>query len=282
GLVTQYGYNSASEVIQITDPAGNITTQSYDVRGRVIQRDDPNLGLWSYDYTVLNQLKQQTDAKSQVSSLSYDVLGRITEQVTPDLTSTFVYDTATNGIGQLHYMETSAGDRRTHAYNAHGRPNKTTVRIDSQNYVYQHAYNSDGRLNTVQYPSGYKVQYVYSGNQRVLTTLREYGTNTLLWNAPRADRDASGQATCMRLGSGAHVRHQFDPVTPRLINSQAGAYAGPTNDLAHLSYQYDALGNLTSRYDAREVLSETFEYDGLNRLTHATTDSTTRVVEYDM
>ena len=281
-LVTEYGYNSAGELIQVTDPAGNITTQSYDVRGRVIERDDPNLGLWSYDYTVLNQLKQQTDAKSQVSSLSYDVLGRITQQVAPDLTSTFVYDTATNGIGLLHYMETSAGDRRTHGYNAHGRPNQTTIRIDNQDYIYKQAYNSDGRLNTLEYPSGYKVQYVYNGNQRVLSTLREYGTNTLLWNALRADRDASGQATFMRLGSNAQVTHQFDADTHRLTGIQAGAYGGPTNDLVQLSYQYDALGNPTSRYDALEVLNETFDYDNLNRLTHATTDSITRVVEYDM
>src|SRR5690606_625731 len=129
------------------------------------------------------------------------------------------------------------------------------------------------------YPSGYKVQYVYNGNQRVLSTLREYSTNVLLWNAPRADRDASGQATFMRLGSNAQVTHQFDADTHRLTGIQAGSYGGPTNDLVQLSYQYDALGNLTSRYDALEVLNETFDYDNLNRLTHATTGSITRVVE---
>ena len=44
--------------------------------------------------------------------------------------------------------------------------------------------------------------------------------------------------------------------------------------MQNLSYTYDRLGNPLSRSDANTSLSETFAYDGLNRLISATVNLT--------
>ena len=44
--------------------------------------------------------------------------------------------------------------------------------------------------------------------------------------------------------------------------------------MQNLSYTYDLLGNPLSRSDANTSMSETFAYDGLNRLTSPTVNLT--------
>src|SRR5690554_972146 len=277
-VVTEYAYNAAGDLLSVTDPAGNVTSNTVDARGRVVQRVDPDMGTWNYQYTVLDQLKQQTDAKSQTTTLSYDALGRLTEQVTSDLTSEFVYDSAANGIGLLDYMETSDGNRRSHTYDSYGRVISTTVRTDATHRTFNHSYNSDGRLATLSYPSGYQVSYEYTGVQRSLSALRETSTNDLLWRAD--ERHANGQTTQTSLDGVVSIARQFDPLTGLLTDIQAGPNATPTT-LVNISYDYDVLGNLTNRYDANEILSESFQYDNLNRLTQATTGSTVYTADYN-
>ena len=51
-------------------------------------------------------------ADARISSPS-DKLGRLTGRTEPDLTSTWVYDTQTEGIGNLASTSTTAGFQRT-------------------------------------------------------------------------------------------------------------------------------------------------------------------------
>jgi hypothetical protein len=46
--------------------------------------------------------------------------------------------------------------------------------------------------------------------------------------------------------------------------------AGAGNIVENFSYTYDVLGNVLTRADANENLTETFTYDNLNRVTSAT------------
>jgi hypothetical protein len=46
--------------------------------------------------------------------------------------------------------------------------------------------------------------------------------------------------------------------------------AGSGNIVENFSYTYDVLGNVLTRSDANESLTETLTYDNLNRLTQAT------------
>ena len=274
-ITTTYDYNAAGELIEVTDPAGNELTNLVDVRGRVYRTWDPSIGYIYYEYTVLNQPKQKTSSGKD-TYFYYDKLGRLTSLVEDNLTSTFVYDTATNGTGRLKEMSTSDGNKRIHYYDSLGRPSQTRLTIDSGNYDYLYSYNSDGRLNTVEYPSGYEVRYEYTGTQRYLQYLKEDSSGNTLWTAN--SRNAAGQFTqaTMNLSNSYTVDRTYDAYG-RITDVEAGT----SNAIADLTFTYDKLGNLTQRQDLNQSVTETFAFDAMNRMIGATIGSTTKSVTYN-
>ena len=78
-------------------------------------------------------------------------------------------------------------------------------------------------------------------------------------------RDAEGRVSQETAGSGTVTNRAFDANTGALT----GVAAGTGSSVANLAFGFDALGNLTSRGDANLSTSESFVYDGLNRLTSA-------------
>ena len=60
-------------------------------------------------------------------------------------------------------------------------------------------------------------------------------------------------------GNGVVTRQSFDPQTGRLTAILAGAGSIVEN----FSYTYDVLGNVLSRADANQNLTETFTYDAV-------------------
>jgi YD repeat-containing protein len=67
-------------------------------------------------------------------------------------------------------------------------------------------------------------------------------------------------------GNGVVTNHIFDAATGRLTGIEVGSGGA----IADFSYVYDARGNLKSRAEARTGVSESFDYDELDRLTTAT------------
>jgi RHS repeat-associated protein len=260
---TTYVYDAFGNMVQVTDAVGNVTTNTYDPRGRKVASSDPDMGSWSYTYDVLDKLKTQTDAKSQTTTLTYDLLGRTTQRVAPDQTATWVYDTATNGIGKLASASTDSGYARSHSYDALGRASQVTYTINGINHNIGTGYDAASRINAVTYPTGFAVAYTYNayGYQAQLTNA---ATSQALWTADA--RDAELHLTRQTAGNGVVTVQDFDADTGRLSNIEAGT-AGAVQSFA---YTYDLLGQLLTRSDANTSMGETFTYDTRNRLTSST------------
>jgi RHS repeat-associated protein len=82
----------------------------------------------------------------------------------------------------------------------------------------------------------------------------------VFWTANAVN--AAGQLTQATAGNGVTTNRAFDALTGRLT----GVTAGASNSVANLGFAYDALGNLASRSDPLSFGTESFTYDGLNRL----------------
>ncbi len=96
----------------------------------------------------------------------------------------------------------------------------------------------------------------------VLETIDNPDSGYVYWR--RLNSDLRGNVTNMRFGNGVETTRSFDAATGRLtaINS-----AKPNAQAVQaLTYNFDTLGNLTSRADTLQGLSETFGYDKLNRV----------------
>jgi RHS repeat-associated protein len=264
GKVMNYAYDAVGNPVQTTDALGNVVTATYDLRGRKIASSDPDLGSWSYSYNALGLLVSQTDAKSQTVSLTYDKLNRLVQRVEPDMTSVWVYDTAAHGVGKLASSSISAGPGngfgRSITYDTLGRPSQLSTTIDGATYTMGATYDANSRLAKVSYPSGFTARYGYN-SLGFANQLADDATGQAQWTANAMD--AEGHLTQTTAGNGLVSTMGFDTKTGRLLSIGTGTGSAVQN----LSYTYDLLGNPLSRSDANTSLSETFTYDGLNRLT---------------
>ena len=280
--ITDYAYDPFGNLIKTTDVKGNVTTVTYDLRGRKVGMADPDMGAWSYQYNVLGELISQTDAKAQTTSMVYDKLGRMIQRNEPDLVSTWTFDTCAKGVGKLCRATADNGYQRNHTYDALGRPATTSSTIDTT-YVTALSYDAHGRIATQTYPTGFAVKHVYTA-LGYLAEVRNHATNALYWQANVMD--AAGHLTRQTYGNGIVTNKIYQASSDRLTE----ILAGPGNAVQNISYQYDRLGNLSARHDYATVpaapLSEYFDYDKLNRLiyheqTSAAQGASARYLSFD-
>jgi len=281
GYTTSYVYDGFANLLRTTDPKGNQITVGYDNLGRKTQLADPDLGTWTYAVNPLGQTYSQTDAKNQTTVFSFDELGRMVRRLNPDQDGRWEYDSATKGKGQLAEAYTwvaGAKDyRRIYSYDNLGRPASTTISLD-WDYVEEYGYDSFGRANATTYRRNAKggsggpfntVTKLYNAqgyaSQQQFTSNSGSGT---IWTAVASD--AQGRVTQEQLGNGLVRRKTYNGYTGHLTGIATGANASNASQQDD-GYGYDSLGNLTSRTQlistAGAPVSETFSYDGLNRMT---------------
>lgn len=267
---TAYQYDSFGNLKQVTDIAGNLTKMFYDLRGRKTSMADPDMGTWTYKYNVLSELREQKDAKLQTITMTYDLLGRMKTRVLPngEGTGTWTYDTATKGIGKLESVSNPHATE-TYAYDSLSRPSSVTTSIGGLSYTTTTGYDAFSRIDTLTYPSGFKLKHRYDVAGNLFELRQDSDTGPRYWTANSAD--ARGRLTNETYGNDLITQHQFDPATADLTNIQAGPAGNPTA-VQNVSPSFDALDNLTARtwWDGTALRTETFGYDGLNRLTSVT------------
>jgi RHS repeat-associated protein len=278
--VTSYTYEPFGNLASVTDPLGNVIRVAYDRLGRKTQLQDPNLGTWNYTVNALGEVRTQRDAKNQTIKLRYDVLGRLVHRLGPDQDHRFVFDTGTKGIGKLAEAATYTGTgtvdyRRLHTYDSLGRPQRTTVRLDVD-FVTQSSYDGNGRLSRVDHirrtvgaTSGGRtvgVDYAYTANGYLGQLRRADGA--ILWTVN--EQDALDRVLQQTHGNGVLTRRSFHATRGLLEGIAAGPNGAADGSVQNDAYSYDSIGNLTSRSQLNGsggLISETFDYDALNRLT---------------
>ena len=265
GGTISYSYDPFGNLIKTRDAQNNEVIIAYDNLGKKISMDDPDMGYWSYGYNSYGELTSQTDAKGQTNNLSYDVLGRLIQRVEAEGTTSWAYDTATNGVGLLHTATGPGGAGEpayleTHSYDSLSRPSSTTQNIKSKDFTTLISYDTAGRLGQVSYPTGFAVDYSYT-TTGYLDEITKSSDLSLIWKAKA--RDAEGRVREAQLGNGLTEWTDVDELG-RVTSRRLSGGLGLQLDLA---MTFDLVGNLTARQDNIQDREETFGYDALNRLT---------------
>ncbi len=205
----------------MTDANGVTTTLTYDTLGRhKIAMDDPDMGQWSYQYDILGNLISQTDAKNQTVTQTYDLLGRMTERVEPEGTTTWIYDSAANGIGKLAEVSAPQGYSKTLTYDSLGRATSDTTTASWLTTTTSTEYDSFSRVSKETRPRGLVVENIYN-DQGYLKAVRTP-------EAQIGDYDA------------LHLSQKWDEIQPQL-----------EQELQEAQAQADQLGAQAAVYRAR-------------------------------
>ena len=285
GGVTSYDYDAFGGLVRVQDPGGAVSIGSHDLRGFRTQWSDADRGLWTFSGNSLGERVGWTDAKGQSFSLAYDALGRVVSRTEPEGTSTWTWGSsaASRNIGRL-VAASGYGYAEAYAYDDRGRPARRTITTD-QGYQYDYTYDANGALESVTYPvspvpAGGTAQrlkvhfgYSYGAPVRITDVTDGVAGSRVLWSLGAATD--IGQATSESLAGGlVSVQSTYRAWTGELLGRQAGV--GPVaGNRQNLEYQWDTAGNLASRRDVNQSLTESFALDALGRVVSSTSNGTT-------
>jgi RHS repeat-associated protein len=281
-----YGYDAFGDPVTITPPKRSVVIQNvFDLRGRKKSTTDPDMGpnsaSWTYTFDAFGELtaQQSPNEGTNQTTLSYDALGRLTSRIEPDMTSTWTYDHATNGIGLLSSAQCSSTGQsnvcvggtyvRNYQYDSVSRPKSVSVYYGSGPCTQQLPCTSSEtydqttqQLGTVTTFSGLAIQYSYNSTG-YLSSITEGGANVWTMNSLDASLRIQNEALA---NSQATIERAYDPGTGNLASIDASGANNP-NGLANLSYTWNPVGTLASRADSLNLFTDSFCYDNLNRLT---------------
>ncbi|MBC7250776.1 MAG: PKD domain-containing protein, partial [Anaerolineae bacterium] len=262
---TQYTYDERDNLIGVEDALGHTTVITYNLLGRKVAMDDPDMGLWSYTYDANGNLESQTDAAGRTIQFEYDALNRLTDKLYPPGSGMadvhYSYDEGPNGIGRRTGMTDGSGST-AYTYDARGRKVREVKAItDAAVYTTTYTYDDADRVATMTYPDGEVITYTYDAQglpQAMSSSLGEDFVQNATYNQ-------AGQLTALYLGNGRITSYDYNPLNFRLESLVTDG------GLQNLAYTYDAVGNVLSIQDAILGQTQHFQYDPLDRLVRAYT-----------
>lgn len=293
GMSVDSAYDTQGNLVTMTRNAGQgdiVTTFQYDAVGRRTKVIDPDRGTEQTFYNAAGEVIRTIDGAGADVRIDIDAMGRMWRRFSgkgavsnepiangifgdgfeaaslPSLgiaTDTWVFDTATNGLGLLHYEERVADGqptyRRTISYDNRGRVGTRATLLDGASTQEQWFYDALGRNYRETDASGGTVERTFTARGFPLQ-LRNAAVPAEVYQQINA-QNARGQVTEEARGA-ASIEREFHPQRAWLM----GLTTTAATTLQNLSYDYDALGNAKFRNDLRGNQREDFDYDGLNRV----------------
>ncbi len=282
---TQYEYDALDQLVQVFDAAGNVTTVGYDLAGRRTRIDNPDTGLTVLQYDPAgNVVARQTAAlRARNQSIRYGYnFTQLTTVDHPDPEVDIVYTWGAPGgaptdRNRITRIDDAAGSVTRH-YGRLGEVVEETRFLagrhptPDEGLTTRFVYDTWGRLRQMSYPDGEVLTYGYDAGGLVnRATGVKLGTQYPY--VQDLHYDVFGQRVYMKHGNGIVSRYAYDDTTRRLARLTAG-------DFQRLEYTYDLVGNVkrllndivADSVGANEYggkVDQSFEYDGLHRLTHA-------------
>jgi RHS repeat-associated protein len=291
GDTTSLTYNSANQVIQMTDPVGRITTFTYDSSGNLTSSTDAQ-GATTFTYAVpsTHAVTKIHSPDGTVQNFKYDSFGRISQQSQAGGLDpiTFTYDefgntTETDALGHASTVTRGLSEQVIAITNALG--NVLTFNSSSG--------AAGTPPDTLTGPDGSQTTVAYNAAGQPTSTTNSAGdTSSVTYNAkglPASLTDADGNTTTFNYDANGNPAAITDPTHQATIytyNAQGETTSSTSAAARVVMSKYNAVGLLKSQtfsdgttasytYDSHRNLltatnsfgTETFTYDSTDRLT---------------
>jgi RHS repeat-associated protein len=257
-LRTEYDYDGVGQLVQVRDPAGNVTTHGYDLLGRETSTNTPDAGLVTSVFdgagNMVVQVTPALRAKNEQVSYAYDIdrLIGITypaDSATPNVRYSYGASGAPgNGAGRV--VAASDGARNQHlTYDPLGAVASEVAVMNlhngpSQPFTTSFTHDGFGRLLSMTYPDGTVLTNTYDSGGLLSSMQGSKGTLVTDF-LKRQEYDVLQNRRYRELGNGVHTEYNYDANTLRLAQ-QVTTAAAPARKLQDLNYAYDKVGNVLS------------------------------------
>jgi RHS repeat-associated protein len=282
---TKFTYTAEDEVATVTDPAGNVRRNSYDLRGRLTSTDEPDAGTTTYTYDDEDRIIGRKDSRGRTVTYNYDALDRLVSSYegSTQLTN-YVYDTLVPGLvtSTTRYVDGKAYTTAVSGYDEADRATGTKVTLPAEEgfgtapIELTTGYNVDGTLAKENFPAlgglpAETVRHDYDNLGMPTTTssnLGSYVTETLFSPLGELTRNVFSTG-----GKNVVRTYAYEEGTRRLQQTITERDGTPQR-IGDTTYDYDKAGNITGIVDAppgQTADNQCFRYDYLRRLTEAWT-----------
>ena len=293
-----YTYNSAGQLLTVTDALGEKTGYAYDTFGRLtrITNADGKTAA-SYTYDKFDNIASFTDADGWTVLYEYDNADRLTKAAYPDKT------TELYGYHNLDLVSYTDRQKNHWAY-AYDPDRRLTSVTDPLLHKTIYTYYEDGTVKSVKDPNGLMTSWDIDLEGRTTAEVYPDGTETTYTYENATNRllseiDPNGQTKYYQytvddrlaaiiyagaLNPTPNVYFTYDQTFPRLASvtdgtgtttysyvpaGQLGALqlqeeSGPLPN-GTIGYKYDRLGRVVGR-SVGGASPETFQYDKIDRL----------------
>jgi RHS repeat-associated protein len=286
GHIRSQTWTANSQVATRTDAfasgstPGNQSTYTYDSRGNMTNAQIPTgaaaqalygagvtCGLAGSVSGPLDQPSCAVDAGGNTQHLTYDSLGNpmTATDVTPGgtgvtgqaVTREDALGSVCNGeFAQICTVTDGNGNTTSYTYDGYGNIGSSDLPGPLEDVTY--TYDALNRVSSVTDGNGETTSYTYDAADRILTTTYENGdTVESFWN------DSGTLAAQVDAGSNMAVSYEYDSSGRQ--TAQTIETIGAPSPTSVVTYQYDAMGNLTSFTNAAGTT--VYGYDAANELT---------------
>lgn len=287
----QYFYEDAWENLTATiDRNGNRTDYTYDDRGNVLTKTDPQIPsipryVTTYVYDAKNNVTQVTDARNFVTTNTYDLVTNVKLSTTQQITT----GPATYAVTKWEYGDVANPGLATKIISPRGNTSGTPDYTYSQSLAYTsgnltESIDADGNRSTFGYdgvsrqttmvdpdgyapggvPSEHTWDTVYDENGRVTQVV------DALSHSAFTTHDGAGNPTSITDRNNNVTTYTYDSAARLLNVKQKPDPVGQPALIYTTSVLRDGNGNATQVTQANGVVTD-YAYDALNRLTSFTT-----------
>jgi RHS repeat-associated protein len=248
---------------------GRNTAMAYDSLGRRTLLTDPDTGERRFSYNGFGDLREQRDAAESVTTYTPDALGRVKQKVDKDGTTTFVWDTADNGIGKLASATSPFGVTRQFFYDSAGRRYREVTTVGGVPYQVDYSFDSvSGNVSKVSYPNvpGFDrliVANTFEPSSGRLSQVKNDSTGQAFWSLLTTEID--GAVIKETFGDDVTTTYSHSLTTGR-VSGISTTLPGASKPASSWEYAYLGDGNLQRRSDLVAKQHERFEYDSLDRI----------------
>jgi RHS repeat-associated protein len=271
GAVRSYRYDRQGRTSAEVDPAGQVTTWTWDAYGNLLEHALPDRSVVRIDYDDAHRPTRIVDAEGGCWQQQWDVHGNLLRQITPmGIATSFGYNQYGHVIavidaerqmtrlrydsfGYLTDITDALGGVTRYEHDARGN---LLQMVDANGDATRYAYDAKGRLTDCLLPGELTVQYEYDAADNLICYRDEAGQVTRF--------GYFGQGCLARRveADGSVVQYHYDTEerlvgvsnalgqTWRLQRDAAGRLVGETDYYGQTQrYSYDAAGHLTRTID---------------------------------
>jgi RHS repeat-associated protein len=274
GDQTNYGYDEAGNLIQVTDANGHVTRYEYDamnrrtavidangyksqvvydLAGRVVQTVNPLGKAVKTDYDALGRPVAITDAMTYQTQFTYDPNGNLTNMIDANALAGLKPKNSYGATVYKEYDELNQVVREVDASNGETKytydllGNITSI-TDAETHATWFDYDDLGRLATVRDP-------LYATTGKAITFTYDEAGNVL----SRTGRSGAQTAGSQSVGN-QDITYTFQYDLKNRLKQKTDSRVNMS-----LSYSYDKAGNIATKTNYDGSVTE-YRYDDANRL----------------